>query len=443
MAAPAVAGPTRPAPAQEAASGVSLAGLPPGFTSWQELFDAQRPLDDAATRIEAAARANPTSEFTSVRVDAESNQLTLYWRNAPSRAERDAIDAARARGISIKLIAARHSKAQLDAQAELITRDARRPTGERVVFVTKRPDGSGITVGVDPGSKGANGASAQPAVTPALGRSLPNLQAAAALGGITVVAAPDRGNPALLRESDGVPYYGGAQIRSPLGRCTSGFAVHWPSVGDYMTTAGHCGWSGATITNGVYQHMGVMSEGNVGYDLRFIRTVGTPGSAGRIYTGSPATFPGQTITAVTRASHTHVGDWLCVSGAIRGLRCSIRASGPTIDCRDWVEDLGPLANVNGCIYVEGGISSVDELFAGAGDSGGPVFVPINGINQPNSQADARGLISSIPWGWVSQWCVDPTTGTGGFDCGTAVWFTDILNAIAPWAATGMRVKTAA
>jgi hypothetical protein len=413
--------------------GVSLAGLPRGFTSWQQLFDAQRPLDEAATQIEAAAHSNPRSGFTSVRVDAESNLLTLYWQGAPAKAERNVIDTVRARGITVKLVGARYSQTQLDAQVDLIARDAVRAAGERVVSITKRPDGSGVTVGVDPGP-------AQAMSRSALGRSLPNLQAAAGQGAITVVAVPKQPRPNLLRENDGRPFYGGALIRGPLGVCTSGFAVHWPGVGDYMTTAAHCGWPGISITNGVWNIMGVMTDGNFGYDLRFIRTTGTPGSSGVIYTGSPVYAAGQTTTPVTRASHTHIGDWLCVSGALRGLRCSIRASGPTIDCRDRVEVIG-LGNANGCFYVEGGISSVGELFVGHGDSGGPIFVPINGINQPNSRADARGLVSAIPVGWEFYDCLDPTTGTIGEDCTTAVWFTDILDAIAPWAASGMRVKT--
>jgi hypothetical protein len=100
-----------------------------------------------------------------------------------------------------------------------------------------------------------------------------------------------------------------------------------------------------------------------------------------------------------------------------------------------------LGNANGCFYVEGGISSVGELITGKGDSGGPVFVPINGINQPSSRAQARGLISSLPVGWDFQACWNPVSGTTLVECGTAIWFTDILSAIAPWAASGMTVNT--
>ena len=128
---------------------------------------------------------------------------------------------------------------------------------------------------------------------------------------------------------------------------------------------------------------------------------------------------------------------MCVSGALSGVRCSIRASGPTRDCRDWVWQIGL-----GCFNVEGGISSVGELIAGRGDSGGPVFLPINGFNQPNSAAVALGLLSSIPLGWDVDppQCFDPLYG-GTRDCAAAIWFTDILSAIQPWAASGMFVKT--
>jgi hypothetical protein len=253
------------------------------------------------------------------------------------------IESVRALGIKIKLLPAKYSRAELDAKVDLIGLDARKRSGDRVSYITKHPDGSGVTVGVQPGSAGAS-----PLDGSTLGRELPHLRAAVAQGGITVRAAPKQQNAPFLRESDGVPHAGGAIVRNAAsgGRCTSGFAVNWPSVGDYMTTAAHCGWTGVSFTNGIGQHMGVMTNGNFGYDMRFIRTVGSPGSYGAIYTGSPATVAGQTGANITGASHTHIGDWLCVSGAFRGLRCSIRASGPTVDCRDWVEVTG-LGNANG------------------------------------------------------------------------------------------------
>lgn len=434
--APAAASPDTPSAASDSTLGPTPAGLPKGFDSWQQLFDAQQPLDEWATRLEEAAQASQGSGFTSVRVDAELNLLTLYWRGEPSVAEQKVINAVRADGIDVKLVPARYSRSELDSMVDLVGLDARKRAGDRVSYITKQPDGSGLTVGVQPDPAGAFSFDSS-----TLGRELPHLQAAIAKGGITVRAAPKQKNPLALREDDGVPHAGGALVRNTVsrGRCTSGFAVNWPSVGDYMTTAAHCGWVGVNFANGADVHMGVMTNGNTGYDMRFIRTVGSPGSYGAIYTGSPARVAGQTGANITGASHTHIGDWLCVSGAFRGLRCSIRASGPTVDCRDHVATHG-LGNANGCWYVEGGISSVNELFFGHGDSGGPVYVPLNGINRPDSRGNARGLISSLPVGWNWQSCPNPVDGGTG-QCATAVWFTDIVSAIAPWAATGMRVKT--
>jgi hypothetical protein len=138
---------------------------------------------------------------------------------------------------------------------------------------------------------------------------------------------------------------------------------------------------------------------------------------------------------VTSVSHTHVGDTLCTSGSFSGWHCYIRASGPTQDCRETYLGLG-------CFNVEGGISEVaNQCIAAHGDSGGPVWSPVNGFDNSNSTADARGLISSIPIGWTDNTPCG-TDPYGAVQYGTtAIWFTDILSGIAPWAASGMYVKT--
>jgi hypothetical protein len=142
---------------------------------------------------------------------------------------------------------------------------------------------------------------------------------------------------------------------------------------------------------------------------------------------------------VRRASHTHVGDQLCTGGAATGWHCFIRASGPADDCRAWVREVG----LGDCFNVEGGISTIEgQLIAGHGDSGGPVWTPINGFDRPDSAADARGLISSRPDGWPAIPCGTHPMNGAAMHCSTAVWFTDIVSAIQPWVTLGgMYVKT--
>jgi len=412
----------------------SRLGLPSGFTSWRQLFDVQAPLDDVASRIEDIASANPKSGFTSVAVDAKTASLTVYWHGEPSRVERAALDAVLARGTKIKVVQARYSKLELDAQVAVIAQDAKSSGVERITHITKQPNGSGIQVGVAPDIRTGQVGTATPA---GLGSRLPHLQTAKRSVDITVVRASNSTAPTLERGSDSPPFWGGAVVRySANTYCSSAFAVHWPADGnDYMTTAAHCGGVWQTYYNGDFTWtMGPGTPGNGGFDLMFIRT----SSAGRIYTGPRAYAGGQGSMPVQRASHTHVGDQLCTGGAATGWHCYIRASGPTQDCRPWVANTG----LGNCVNVEGGITTVaGQLIAGHGDSGGPVWTPINGFDQPNSAADARGLISSVPVGWSDIPCGNDPVLNQPNTCATAVWFTDIVSAIGPWAASGMYVKT--
>jgi hypothetical protein len=423
----------KPSGEPDSESRVSPAGLPAKFKSWDELFTVQRALDDAASRIEAAADKSPDSGFTSLRVDPETNSLTVYWRGDPAGAEVAVLDVVRSSGINVQRLPAKYSRKQLDQKVALIEKDAVRVGNWRISQITKRPDGAGVEVGVVP--VGGSGADRSPS-GPWADEKLPNLQSAIRAGDVFIVETRTEARP-MFRENDspsGNGHFGGSLIRGP-GVCSSGFAVHWPGVGDYMTTAAHCGGVGSAWFNGAGEFMGYMTNGNIGYDLRFIQTP----SAGRIWSGPQIYRPGQYHVPVRRASHTHIGDWLCISGSFTGIRCSVRASGPTSHCGVDAIGLGP------CFNVEGGISSVHELIMGEGDSGGPVFLPINGFNQPNSAADARGLVSSSPErsresGWGPYPCFDPLSG-GVRNCFTALWFTDILSAIQPWAASGMFVQT--
>lgn len=409
--------------------------LPGGYTSWQAYFDFQTKLDTAATNIEGVAGATPSSGFTSTTVDAATRSLTLYWKGAPSAAEQKAIDATRASGIVIHLQSAKYSQKELDAQVGQIQKDAVGTGGTRVLSITKQTDGSGILVGVS-SAPGTAASPHQAAAVSQIGKSLPHLQDAESKVSITVFSTPDSAGAELSREADNSPYFGGALIEQSPYACSSGFAVHWEHDGyDYMTTAAHCEGVGGTWRNGAGAAIGVGTPGNAGYDLEFIRIPSGESSAGYIYTGPRAYAAGQGAMNVSGASHTHVGDSLCTSGSFSGWHCYIRASGPTTDCRETYLGLG-------CFNVQGGISTVaNQCIAAHGDSGGPVWSPVNGFNQPNSTANARGLISSIPVGWTDNTpCgTDPSgkaqTGT------TAIWFTDILSGIAPWAATGMYVKT--
>jgi hypothetical protein len=111
-----------------------------------------------------------------------------------------------------------------------------------------------------------------------------------------------------------------------------------------------------------------------------------------------------------------------------GLSCLVAESPASRNPRDRALQL---------FNVEGGITTVaGQLIAGHGDSGGPVWTPINGFDQPTSAADARGLISSRPDGWADiAWATTPVSNQPN-TCSTAMWFTDIVSAIGPWVSKG-------
>jgi hypothetical protein len=447
--------PERPAPGSVTISNV---GLPSKFKSWDELFKIQHVLDDAASRIRAMVERSAQSGFANVYVDAETNSLTLYWRGQPSGAEARLLDSVRGEGITVRVRPARFSQAELDQQVELILRDFKAQAAERLAFVTKQPDGSGIEVGVfRPGS--ATPDLSDRLVPADLGRSLPNLQRAVGMGGVTVVESRGASTPYATREHDTRPYYGGAVVFGGPGgiQCTSGFSVHWPAVNgrDYLTTASHCEGVGQTFytsteNGGLGTAIGVGTSGNAGYDLMFIQM--NENSDPWIYTGAPAWATPQGRLPVRTSSHTNWGDWLCVSGAITGWACSLRATGPTVNTG--------YSYLGQPVRVEGAISSVGQIVAGWGDSGAPVWLPINGISNPNSGVNARGIVQGAPHQPYESVCRAPARraawpyehlcrcpypaqlGGGTRLCSDGIWFTDLRSAIQPWVnAGGMYVET--
>ncbi len=84
----------KPPPSTSPSISPDVLGLPAGFSSWSALFEAQEPLDKAATAIEDATNAQGDSGFTSDYVDAATHSITLHWHGRPTAAESAVIDAA-------------------------------------------------------------------------------------------------------------------------------------------------------------------------------------------------------------------------------------------------------------------------------------------------------------------------------------------------------------
>jgi hypothetical protein len=415
-----------PTPAVAEAGVTILDAPPPGFSSWQQLFAVQNPLNDAGFRIQSIAQAQATSGYSGFALDVFHNSLDLRWKGQPGPVEQATITQVRTLGIKVNLLPAVYSRAELTAMSDLVQRDAvDRGTGERVTRIEPRPDGSGIDVQVRRTSTSAVRAAS------AIGSSLPNVQRAVAQGGVRVTAGAQPGTP-FLREADQPMFWGGALILNDAGACSSGFAVNWPQIGkNYIVTAGHCGAVGSVWRSGSGALLGTAEGTSVdrGYDALFINTTPNGGSEGHIYDGPGIYQPGQFDKLVKGASHVGKNGWICLSGALTGAKCAtqVDSNGEITDC-----DLPPLP----CVKVITALGSGN--IAGYGDSGGPVFTLSN--NYPI----AAGTITAAH-GTLDYKCKDPLQGHFGFTsatrlCSTGVEFTDLLNAMSKY--NGLRITAA-
>src|SRR5262249_5113075 len=137
------------------------------------------------------------------------------------------------------------------------------------------------------------------------------------------------------RCNDWPPYSGGDVILSSYDACSGGFGVHDSSGGTYLLTAAHCADDRSGYVNGMAFYNG-QDSGNrqfIGYittdlpghhDLAVI-----PTNAGNQYYDGPGIGIGPGILngdtyntkIVAGEQATSVGDVLCESGAIGGVRC--------------------------------------------------------------------------------------------------------------------------
>ena len=451
-------GVARATPAQGASSAASTAaqpdsGLPAGFSSWAAVFAVQNPLNDAGFSIADAAKSNPRSGYTNFSIDIASRSLTVYWHGRPSPAEQRKIDAVRAGGIGVRLVAAAHSKLDLNAQADAIAQDAQLDGAHNLARITIATDGSGIDVGViatgsGPAAAAVAGIGSQAGTAAALATGLPHLRAALAQGDVTVEAQAQP-TPLYTREDDLAQFWGGDLLTfrsvtfpDQVGAvCSGGFAANWPSQGKtYMITAAHCGGGGVlfsdTARTGAGFLIGNIEGRNKPYDAAFINATPNGGTAGSVYDGPRAYLPGQTAKPVAKAAHVGVNSFVCTSGAITGIACGGKVTSTTQrDC-----SYKPL----GCVNL---IDAVDKNptpthLSEEGDSGGPVFT----LTDNGAKDVAVGLIH----GGVPNTPVDmcdtpikpplfPLFPTTKVHCSYNVSFTDVIDAMAPY--NGLTITT--
>jgi hypothetical protein len=372
-------------------------------------------------------------------VDLESNKISLYWKGALPASVTSRIDEAKANGIEVVVRQAPYSEVELLEEADRISQkplfDGVR-TGQRMMQVNPRPDGTGLNVGLHGLPADVSPQQAQQ-VVPALNSAVP-----------LSVTAVDPVSFA-TRLFDTPSFWGGSYIhrRSGGNSCTSAFGVTGLNgAATYLLTAAHCGegtWGGGLYrdANGNIQQDVYGSTIPAGRSTQIdVQLVHTPQNSGNhIYwgtymnpeAGDPGSSTGVPVRGVTPNS---IGNAFCLSGSYSGTICdgaNVRITGVNITVT-----YDPPSN--GVVRVTGLVQGTDVIgtrafgIVGQGDSGGPVVSPAN-----DGGVQARGVISGMATGNQVRPCYGyaPPNRT----CSRIVYFADMQNAMAT---VGVRLNTA-
>ncbi|MFI6096320.1 hypothetical protein ACIA8G_12235 [Lentzea sp. NPDC051213] len=398
------------------------------------LWQKQEKIDSLVKDIRTSGESGGIS---GVVVDPDHGKVTLYWKGTPPAAVVGRIKAAD--GIAVEVRQAPYTEAELLAEADRISR---KPlfngprTGQRMMKVSPRPDGTGLDVGL-------HGLPAEVApqqarqVVPALDSTVP-----------LKVTATDQVS-FTTRAFDTEPYWGGSYIhrRANGNSCSSAFGVTGLNgAATYLLTAAHCGegtWGSAlyrdangNLQQNVYGNT-IPAGRATDIDVQLILTPAIDGAG--VYWGSymnpPAGDPGTNDGVSVRGwTPNSTGNAFCLSGSYSGTVCpgaDIRVTGTniTITYDPPSNGVGRVTNLVQGADVTGtrGIGIV-----GNGDSGGPVVSPTN-----DGGVLARGVISGMATGSNFE---QPCQGyvPPGRVCSRVVFFADLQNSMAR---VGVRLNT--
>jgi hypothetical protein len=350
----------------------------------------------AADRI--AASTAGTSGLAGITVEADLAQVRIYWKGELPGPVSDVIDRER-REVDVEVLPARHSRQELDAAgAEILPSDG-------VTGVAAQPDGNALLVLFSGDERGA--------------RSLPAIAAAAVP---ILISAYERPILASGRQNDTTPYSGGSIYQTPLGYCSTGFAVQVASV-NKIISAGHCGQDDDAVYVGsgsAPPYMGTISGTDLGHDTLLIEAA----SAGAVYYGphtSTSTKP------VQHALGSHPNTMVCTSGAVTGQHCEIRITHTNITIKVAASG-GGWYPISGVVRAQ---RTMQGVAAGVGDSGGPV-VAMDSIVEGFALVYPLGTVTAID---------DSTTvpcGSAQFPwtvCSSRVYYADLTAALARYGAT--------
>ncbi|MBO3749462.1 hypothetical protein J5X84_25565 [Streptosporangiaceae bacterium NEAU-GS5] len=377
--------------------------VPPGFTSWEELYGAQQRINTVADQIEAIAAAPEGAGFGAIVTEPAADRIRLYWKGAQPASLRALL--ARDTGVSVDLEPAAYTQIEMQAGIERIM--AEQPetlsaTANQITGAAPMPDAGGLTVFV---SRDA-----------ASGRELPGVRAAGMPVSVQGTTAPQ---VAASRLNDFKPYWGGG-LWSVFGNapsCSTGFAV---TVGGAtkMLSAGHCAQSnGQFAVDGGGQVSDIMGPITKSSDPALDSLLINTSSSGRVFFGDEKT---SNTARVVGRHFNHVGDYVCTSGAFSGLRCLIYVEATNVTQTFYVKGkkVGTFNRLVFAVHVDA------ESAGGNGDSGGPVF-------EPDFTAGGVWAIGTFT-GMDSIENPAPCTGVPASEsrgCSWQIWFTSVSQSL--------------
>lgn len=324
---------------------------------------AQVPLSKAAGVLRWEYERHRHAGYTNVML--EDGGVALYWKGGAVPA---AMDTAlrKAREIApVRIVAARHSMAELRAEAQRLSDFMKRRPGGPIHTVEVRGDGSGLEAQTrDPDTVGVRAKLPRVAVPLSVVRKQPQHKT--------------------TRLDDTAPYWGGARIKNfnRGNSCTSGFAV-WQSGREYLLTAAHCFTPIDGVVTPTGRWIGNAEQERWDHDVILVRA----DAAGRIYDGGVGS--GEFSKAVSGWNWVNPYEWVCHSGSVTGALCGIQVSSSfTYSYCDYDSDGDWTCQYDLLIaWQKNGYLVVRD-----GDSGGPVF-SLDGT----TKVVAKGIISGKTW----------------------------------------------
>ncbi|MEV6495134.1 hypothetical protein AB0M20_41915, partial [Actinoplanes sp. NPDC051633] len=266
----------------------STEDVPPGFASWDEVFELQSKLNAAADRIVAAGGDG----YAGLVADPDNRDVRLYWKGEVPAAVRGAVDEGR-RSVPVQVLPADYTRVELEAEAR------RWHDSGLAVQAYPASDGSGVVVGVaGTGTAPKLPGGERTRYVVEFEQSAPDPLAA---------EAPATTLVDYNRQFDRAPYWGGAMYYNDGWGCTLGFPITdwWGDPG--MLTAGHCGDPSDTVTTtNQWNVFGQFWDQNDAVDIAHIWVYSSVEPF--VYVGGLTSSQGRRLIG---AGNNHSGNYVC------------------------------------------------------------------------------------------------------------------------------------